>query len=252
MSILEGRVALVTGAGSGIGRASAELFAEHGAAVVAADISEAGEETAAAIIRAGGQATFVRADASVEADVRTMIETAAREYGGIDAAFNNAGIAGPVLAAEDFDLDDWEHVMAVNLRSTWLCMKHELATMVPRRGGTIVNASSAAGLVGAPRASAYSASKHGVIGLTRSVAIEHGRHGIRVNAIAPGVTRTAMIEEVIAGRGPTAVDALVAGVPLGRIAEPREIAEAALWLSSAASSFVTGHVLAVDGGLTAQ
>lgn len=250
--VLNGRVALVTGAGSGIGRAAAELFAERGAAVVAADLNESGADTVAGIAQSGGQATFVRGDVSIESDVKAMVETAESTYGGLDMAFNNAGIAGPVVALEDLELEGWERVLAINLRSTWLCMKHELAVMVPRKRGAIVNTSSAAGLVGAPLTAPYSASKGGVIGLTRAAAVEHGRNGIRVNAIAPGIIRTGMIEEVMAERGPEAVDQAAAAVPLGRIGESRETAEAAVWLCSPASSFVTGQVLAVDGGLTAQ
>ena len=248
---LSRRVALVTGAGSGIGRAAAELFAEQGAAIVAADVNETGEETVATITAAGGRATFVRGDVSVESDVEAMVQAAESVYGGLDAAFNNAGIGGTHTAFEELDSDSWERMMAVNVRGVWLCTKHELAVMVPRERGTIVNTSSAAGLVGTPKTAPYTTAKHAVIGLTRTAAVEHARHGIRVNAIAPGMTRTAMIDDILEQSGAD-IDALSAAVPLGRFAEPREIAEAALWLTSSASSFVTGHVLAVDGGYTVQ
>ena len=261
--VLAGRVALITGGASGIGRATAELFAEQGAAVVIADVNEAGEETAAAIIEAGGQATFVRGDVSVEADVEAMVQTAESVYGGLDAAFNNAGITDfSPPPFEDLGSDSFDRTIAVDLRGVWLCMKHELAVMVPRGRGTIVNTSSLAGLTGTPRAAAYTAAKHGVIGLTRTGAVEHGRHGIRVNAIAPGFTRSGDAEDLLEQMGPeaeqmvakmvAAVEKMAAAYPLGRMAEPREQAEAALWLTSPASSFVTGQVLVVDGGFSAQ
>jgi NAD(P)-dependent dehydrogenase (short-subunit alcohol dehydrogenase family) len=249
--VLAGRVALVTGGASGIGRATAELFAERGAAVVVADVSEAGEETVAAITAAGGQATFVHGDVSVEADVEAMVEVAESVYGGLDAAFNNAGIGVPLEPFEELDSDRWARVLAVNLGGVCLCMKHELAVMVPRGRGTIVNTSSVAGLVGTPQSAPYTAAKHGVVGLTRTAALEHGRNGIRVNAIAPGFTRTPMVKELFENPS-SEIEQLLALSPLGRVAEPGEIAEAALWLTSPASSFVTGHVLVVDGGFTAQ
>ena len=249
--VLAGRVALVTGGASGIGRATAELFAEQGAAVVVADVNEAGEETVAAVTEAGGQATFVRGDVSVETDVEAMVEVAESVYGGLDAAFNNAGIGVPLEPFEELDSDRWARVLAVNLGGVCLCMKHELAVMVPRGRGTIVNTSSVAGLVGTPQSAPYTAAKHGVVGLTRTAALEHGRNGIRVNAIAPGFTRTPMVKELFENPS-SEIEQLLALSPLGRVAEPSEIAEAALWLTSPASSFVTGHVLVVDGGFTAQ
>lgn len=250
--VLDDRVALVTGAASGIGRAAAELFAEQGAAVIASDRDAAGAETVAAITEAGGRATFLQADVSVEADVEALVRTAESVYGELDAAFNNAGIGGmPMLPFQELDVDSWERMISTNLRGVYLCMKHELAVMVPRGRGTIVNTASVAGLIGTPQAAAYTAAKHGVIGLTRAGAVEHGPHGIRVNAIAPGFTRTAMVEPLFELPG-FDIESMLAGLPLGRIAEPREMAEAALWLTSPASSFVTGHVLVADGGFTAQ
>jgi NAD(P)-dependent dehydrogenase (short-subunit alcohol dehydrogenase family) len=262
--VLAGRVALVTGAASGIGRAAAELFAVQGAAVVVADVDEAGgAKTVATIAAAGGRASFVRCDVSVEADVKAAVQTAESVYGGLDAAFNNAGITDlhpPPF--EELSSEGFDRMIAVDLRGVWLCMKHELAVMVPRRRGTIVNTSSVAGLTGTPRSAPYTAAKHGVIGLTRAGAVEHGCHGIRVNAIAPGFTRSGSAEDLLAKLGPdamqmvaqmvAAVEKMAAAYPLGRMAEPREMAEAALWLTSPASSFVTGHVLVVDGGFTAQ
>jgi NAD(P)-dependent dehydrogenase (short-subunit alcohol dehydrogenase family) len=249
--VLADRVALVTGGASGIGRAAAELFAQQGAAVVVADVHEDGEKTVAAITTAGGQATFLQGDVSVEADVEAMVRAAESNYGGLDAAFNNAGIALPLEPFEELDTDGWARVLAVNLTGVCLCMKHELAAMVPRKRGTIVNTASVAGLVGTPQSAAYTAAKHGIVGLTRTAALEHGRRGIRVNAIAPGFTRTPMVKKLFENPS-SVIEQLLALSPLGRIAEPHEIAEAALWLTSPASSFVTGHILAVDGGFTAQ
>ncbi len=247
---MEGSVVLVTGAGSGIGRAAAELFAERGAAVVAADRSESGADTVAAITAAGGRALFVQADVSVEKEVEHMVAAAVDTYGTLDAAFNNAGIAPPVTPIERLSSESWELSESVNLRGVWLCMKHELAVMARQGRGAIVNTSSVAGLVGNPGGgAAYSAFKHGVVGLTRSAAAEHGRHGIRVNAIAPGLTRTRMLRHLEEHEHLDAEGA-AAGTPLGRVAQPREVAEAAYWLASPRSSFVTGHVLAVDGGET--
>ena len=261
--VLAGRVALVTGGASGIGRAAAQLFAEQGAAVVVADLSDAGAETAAMIKAAGGDATFIQGDVSVETDVQAMVQAAERVYGGLDAAFNNAGITDfSPPPFEEQSSDSFDRVIAVDLRGVWLCMKHELAVMAPRGRGTIVNTSSVAGLTGTPRSAPYTAAKHGVIGLTRAGAVEHGRNGIRVNAIAPGFTRSGNAEDLLSKMGPdaapmvaqmvAAVEQMAAAYPLGRMAEPREMAEAALWLTSPASSFVTGHVLVVDGGFTAQ
>jgi len=249
--LLAGRVALVTGGGSGIGRATAELFAEQGAAVVVVDVNSSGEETVAAISAAGGEAMFVRADVSVEADVQAAVHAADSVYGKLDAAFNNAGVGAGRSPFEELEAAAWDGLMAVNLRGVWLCMKHELATMVPLGRGTIVNTASVAGVVGTAGLSSYTAAKHGVVGLTRTAAVEHGGSGIRVNAVAPGFTRTPMVSDVLDDPN-VDIDELLAASPMGRMAEPREIAEAVLWLMSPLSSFVTGHVLVADGGYTAQ
>ena len=249
--VLAGRVALVTGGGSGIGRATAELFAEQGAAVVVADLDSSGEQTVATITEAGGVATFVRTDVSVEADVVAAVQAAESAYGPLDAAFNNAGVGEPRSPFEDQESADWDTLMSVNLRGVWLCMKYELATMVPLKHGTIVNTASVAGVVGTAGLAAYTAAKHAVVGLTRTAAVEHGCNGIRVNALAPGLTNTALVKDLVDDPD-VDMNELFSMTPLGRMAEPREIAEAALWLTSSASSYVTGHVLVADGGFTAQ
>ena len=230
---------------------TAQLFAEQGAAVIVADLNSSGEETVATITDAGGVASFVRADVSVEADVRAAVHAATSLYGEIDAAFNNAGIGPPPSPFVEGDSADWDSLLSINLRGVWLCMKHELSVMVPLGRGTIVNSSSVAGVVGTAGLAAYTAAKHGVVGLTRTAALEHGPQGIRVNAVAPGLTRTAMVQALIDDPN-VDLDELTAMTPLGRIAEPREIAEVVLWLTSPASSYVTGHVLVADGGYTAQ
>jgi NAD(P)-dependent dehydrogenase (short-subunit alcohol dehydrogenase family) len=248
---IRGSVVLVTGAGAGIGRAAALLLAEHGAAVVAADVQgELAGQTARQITDSGGDAVAVQADVSREDEVETMVAAAVSTYGALDAAFNNAGLAPPAATIDRISTENWDRALAVNLRGVWLCMKHELAVMLAQGHGSIVNTSSVAGLVGLPGSAAYAAAKHGIIGLTRSAAAEHGRRGVRVNALAPGLTRTDMVQGMIAS-GDLDQEAHLASVPLGRMAQPREIAEAVLWLASPLSSFVTGHVLAVDGGETA-
>jgi NAD(P)-dependent dehydrogenase (short-subunit alcohol dehydrogenase family) len=248
---IRGSVVLVTGAGAGIGRAAALLLAEHGAAVVAADVQgELAGQTARQITDSGGDAVAVQADVSREDEVEAMVAAAVSTYGALDAAFNNAGLAPPAATIDRISTENWDRALAVNLRGVWLCMKHELAVMLAQGHGSIVNTSSVAGLVGLPGSAAYAAAKHGIIGLTRSAAAEHGRRGVRVNALAPGLTRTDMVLGMIAS-GDLDEEAHLASVPLGRMAQPREIAEAVLWLASPLSSFVTGHVLAVDGGETA-
>ncbi len=248
---LEGTVSLITGGGAGIGRAAALLFAEEGATVVVADRDAAAADAVASEIAGrGGAALGLRVDVTDEQSVRELVEATVARFGQLDSAFNNAGVAPPGSIVEDISTEDWDLVQHVNLRGVWFCLKYELAHMVPRGTGSIVNTASVAGLVGNPGSAGYSAAKHGVIGLTRTAAAEHGAHGVRINAIAPGLTGTEMVRRLMAD-GVIDPATATARMPLGRIAEPREIAEAALWLVSSRSSFATGSVLTVDGGETA-
>ena len=249
---IEGKVALVTGGGSGLGQATALAFAKHGAKVVVADINvEGGNETIRLIKEAGGDAIFVKCDVSKAIEVETMVNKAVETYGRLDYAFNNAGIAGPFSPLADYPEEMWNHVLNINLTGVWLCMKYEICQMLKQGNGSIVNTSSVAGLVGGPRASAYAAAKHGVIGLTKTAAIEYAKAGIRVNAVCPGAIRTPLLESVFA-KYPEHEKLCMEVQPLSRIAEPSEVAEAVVWLCSEAASFITGHAMPVDGGWTAH
>jgi len=249
---VEGKIALVTGGGSGIGRASALAFAREGAKVVLADvIVEGGEETVGMIKKAGGEAIFVKADVSKATEVEALIAKAVETYGRLDCAYNNAGIEGSAATTTDYAEESWDRVIAINLKGVWLCMKYEIPQMLKQGGGTIVNTASAAGLVGFRRGSAYVASKHGVVGLTKTAALEYAKSGVRVNAICPGAIDTPMMGRITDHR-PQRAERMAAGEPVGRMGMPEEIAGAVVWLCSDAASFVTGHAMAVDGGLTAQ
>jgi len=251
---LDRRVALVTGAASGIGRSSALAFAEDGARVVVADVvDEQGRETVDRIEAAGGEAIYVRADVSRRGDVERLVRTAVETFGRLDCAHNNAGIEGAAPVGTEFHTypeESWEQVLGVNLKGVWLCMQAEIAQMLTQGGGTIVNTASVAGLVGG-FGGAYSASKHGVVGLTKVAALEYATRGIRVNAVCPGVIRTPMVERVFARR-PEVEQPLNAGHPVGRFGRPEEIAAAVVWLSSDTASFLTGVALPVDGGWVAR
>ncbi|HWE67042.1 MAG TPA: glucose 1-dehydrogenase [Acidimicrobiales bacterium] len=253
MATLSGKTAIVTGAGSGIGRQSAQALACAGANVVVADLdAEAGKTTAALIEAGGGHASVVRTDVTDAADVEAMVAHAVATYGRLDLAHNNAGILGGSAVLTEVDDDDWRRVIEVNLTSVYLCLKHEIRAMLAAGGGgSIVNTASYSGLVGLPFASAYVASKHGVVGLTKAAAVEYGRKGIRVNAVCPGTVRTAMMEERIA-ENPKMEKALLDVSPMRRLAEAAEIGDAVVWLCSDAASFVNGHALPVDGGATIQ
>ena len=247
----EGKVALVTGGASGIGRATALAFARAGAKVVVADIAvEAGRETLRMIEETGGDAVFVRTDVSQADEVEALIEQALEAYGRVDCAVNNAGVIGEMAPTAKCTEENFDQVIGTNLRGTWLCMKHEIAHMLERGGGVIVNMSSVSGIRGLPDFPAYAASKAGILQLTRTATLEYAKWGIRINAICPGTIDTPMVAGVVAAR-PELEQEFLALHPMGRIGKPEEVAEAALWLCSDAASFVTGHALAVDGGYLA-
>jgi NAD(P)-dependent dehydrogenase (short-subunit alcohol dehydrogenase family) len=252
MGELEGKVALVTGASAGIGRATALAFARAGARVVLAARRETdGAQTLDAVRRAGGEGLFVRTDVTSEADVCNLVERTLAEYRRLDCAFNNAGIEGTLGPVVEQTEANYHATFDVNVKGVLLCMKHQIPAMLRNGGGAIVNCASVGGLVGFAGASVYSASKHAVIGLTRSAALETARSGVRINVVSPTATRTSMFQR-FTGRD-HAVQAEVANsIPMGRIGEAEEVAEAVLFLCSDRARFVTGQSLTVDGGLTAQ
>jgi len=247
-----GKVALVTGGSSGIGRATAQIFAREEAKVVVADVVVAGgEETVQLIKAAGGEAIFVKVDVAQPTDVEAMVKKAVEIYGRLDCAFNNAGIEGALQPTIEYDVTVWDRVFSINLRGLWLCMKAEIRQMLSQGGGAIVNTASAAGLVAVPGMSAYVAAKHGVVGLTKTAALEYAKAGIRVNAVCPGGVDTPMVQRVFSNN-PQFAEAAASAEPVGRLAQPAEIGEAVVWLCSDSASFVTGLPMAVDGGMVAQ
>ena len=248
---LHGKVALVTGAAAGIGQAAAVAFAREGARVVVADLDEErGRETVSTIEKKAGEALFVKANVTREEEVAAMVGSAVEHFGGLDCAFNNAGVAGARMLTHEYDEAEWERIVQVHMKGVWLCMKHEIAHMLGHAGGAIVNTSSIAGLVGYSGACPYVAAKHGIVGMSKSAALEYAEHGLRVNCVNPGWTRTELISYLIAT--PEAAQQIEERHPLGRLAEPPEIAEAVVWLCSDKASFVTGVALPVDGGFVAR
>ncbi len=246
----DGKVALITGAGGGIGRATARRFAQLGASVVVSDIDLAGAEATVEQIRGeGGTAHAVRTDVADSADVAEMVRGAVETYGRLDIAHNNAGIMGANTPIDQMPDDVWRRGIDIMLSGVFFCMKHQIPAMLESGGGAIINTSSGAGIIGVPEHANYVAAKHGVVGLTKSAALENITRGIRINAIAPGTARSRMVDEWLEGN--EEAEAGVAALhPIGRIAEPMEIAEAVVWLASDAASFVVGTTLAVDGGYT--
>jgi NAD(P)-dependent dehydrogenase (short-subunit alcohol dehydrogenase family) len=248
---LAGKVALVTGGTSGIGRDTAVLFAKSGASVVVAGRREPqGQETVELIRAAGGEGFFVQADISKQADVEALVQKVVEKFGRLDLAFNNAGIEGVWVPIVRQSEQDWDRTIAINLKGVWLCLKYEIRQLLKQgQGGAIVNMASIMGMIGSAGASAYTASKHGVIGLTKAAALENARSGIRINAVCPAVIETALSKRIF---GAPAVHKQVLGChPIGRFGRPEEVAQAVLWLCSEESSFMTGQSLVLDGGFLA-
>jgi NAD(P)-dependent dehydrogenase (short-subunit alcohol dehydrogenase family) len=250
---MTGKVVVITGGASGIGRATAVAFAREGASVVVGDIDARGaEETVELVESTGGAAISVVVDVTKAADVQRMIATTVDRFGGLDYAFNIAGFVGSTAGVVETTEDDWKHAMATNLTSVWLCMKYEIPEMLKRQRGAIVNNGSVSGLVGSPVAVSSVASKHGVSGLTKAAALEYATRGIRVNAVAPGMVRTPLAQQMVDSLPPGAEQSILSVVPQGRWCESGEIAEVVVFLCSDAASHVTGHVMPIDGGWTAR
>jgi NAD(P)-dependent dehydrogenase (short-subunit alcohol dehydrogenase family) len=246
----ENKVALVTGAGSGLGLATAQAFAQSGASVALADANEKAVQSAARELSAQGhKALAIHCDVADDAQVERMVELTVAAFGRLDAAYNNAGVQNTVAEAADATREDFDRVISINLRGVWSCMKFELRQMLRQGGGAIVNCSSIGGLVGGAKRGTYQASKHGVLGLTKSAALDYAARGIRINAVCPGIIHTSMLNKMMATQA-DALDAMLKDVPIGRLGRPEEIANAVLWLCSSSASFMVGHALAVDGGYT--
>src|SRR3981189_3496590 len=248
----ESKVALVTGAASGMGLATARAFAEAGAAVALADVNEDAAQSAGKdLVGTGYKAIGIRCDVADEAQVKTMVERTVSTFGRLDAAFNNAGVQSPVAETADSSGEDFDRVIAINLRGVWNCMKYELRQMRKQGSGAIVNCSSLGGLVGIAGRGVYHASKHGVLGLTKSASLEYAARGIRINAVCPGPIETPMVTGMLE-REPDAMKEIMRVTPIGRLGRPAGVASAVLWLCSEGAGFVIGHALAGDGGYTVQ
>ena len=245
-----GKVAFVTGAANGIGRATALAFAREGADVVVADVSEQGnQETARLVEEAGGRALAIRCDVSRAEEVKAALDKAVEAFGRLDYAFNNAGLEQPVTAAADLTEEQWDRIVGVDLRGVFLCMRHEIPLMLRHGGGAIVNTSSGAGVKGFAGQAAYCAAKWGVVGLTKAAALDYAKSSIRINAVCPGIVETPMMDR-FSGGTPEGRARVIAQEPVGRMGKPEEIAAAVLWLCSDAAAFVVGHAMVVDGGQT--
>ena len=243
-----GKVALVTGGGRGIGRAVAQLFAQSGAKVVIGDVEPTGKETVEAIKRDGGDAILVQTDVRDEAQVKELVATAVKTFGGLHCAFNNAGILPPTVMLADMDEATFDNTLAVDLKGVFLCMKHEIQHMLKNGGGAIVNTASIAGMIAEPGISAYVTAKHGVIGLSKAAAVEYANQGIRINALAPGLVTTAMTKAWF--DDPNIRAYFTANTPIGRVSQPEEMAPMVLFLCSDFASFAVGQTFVIDGGYT--
>ncbi len=245
----ENQVALVTGAASGIGLATAKAFAQSGASVALADWNEKAVRSAAEELAGQGHKTLaIRCDVADDAQVEAMMDQTVAAFGRLDAAYNNAGVQNELAEAADQTREDFDRVVGINLRGVWSCMKFELRQMRKQGSGTIVNCSSLGGLVGSPERGIYHAAKHGVLGFTKSAALEYAARGIRINAICPGLIQTPMSDQMVAAGQGEALKEMEKSIPMGRVGRPEEIANAVLWLCSDAASYVTGQSISVDGG----